>query len=115
MCGSVGWLESACSNAPATDRNVLAKIHRNRNSVIFQAIALSLIVSPLLDVASFYDPPYKKRFEPSVQINVDTGEEILQGCIDALVIQPFVLFNLMSFWDKQPNDRFELSNLGVKS
>ena len=46
-----------------------------------------MIVSPLLEVAGFYDPPYKTRFEPSVQINVDTGEEILQGRIDALVVQ----------------------------
>jgi hypothetical protein len=46
-----------------------------------------MIVSPLLDVAGFYDAPFKTRFEPSVQIAVDTGEEILQGRIDALVVQ----------------------------
>lgn len=46
-----------------------------------------MIVSPLLEVAGFYDPPFKTRFEPAVQIAVDDGEEILRGRIDALVVQ----------------------------
>lgn len=46
-----------------------------------------MMVAPLLDVAGFYDPPFKTRFELPVQIAVDTGEEILSGRIDALVVQ----------------------------
>lgn len=46
-----------------------------------------MIVSPLLEVAGFSDPPFKTRFEPAVQIAVDDREEILRGRIDALVVQ----------------------------
>lgn len=46
-----------------------------------------MIVSPLLELAGFYDPPFRSRFEPPVDIAIDTGEEILNGRIDALVVQ----------------------------
>ena len=46
-----------------------------------------MIVSPLLEVAGFYDPPFKTRFEPAVHIAVDDEEEILRGRINALVVQ----------------------------
>jgi hypothetical protein len=46
-----------------------------------------MIVGPLLDVAGFYDTPFKTRFEPYVTLQVETEEEILQGRIDALVLQ----------------------------
>ncbi len=46
-----------------------------------------MIVSPLLEIAGFYDPPFKTKFEPTVKIAIDTKEEILQGRIDALVVQ----------------------------
>lgn len=46
-----------------------------------------MMVAPLLDVAGFYDPPFKTRFEPVVSIAVETEAEILQGRIDALVVQ----------------------------
>ena len=46
-----------------------------------------MIVSPLLDLAGFYDPPFRSRFEPPVEITIDTGEEMLNGRIDALIVQ----------------------------
>lgn len=46
-----------------------------------------MIVSPLLDLAGFYDPPFRSRFEPPVDLAIDTGEEVLNGRIDALVVQ----------------------------
>jgi hypothetical protein len=46
-----------------------------------------MIMSPLLDIAGFYDPPFKTRFEVPVKITVETTDEVLQGRIDALVIQ----------------------------
>lgn len=45
-----------------------------------------MIVSPLLDLAGFYDPPFRCRFEPSVEMAVDTGETTLKGRIDTLVV-----------------------------
>ncbi len=55
--------------------------------ILLESGVKMMIVSPLLDIAGFYDFPFKTRFEPSVQVTVDTGEEILQGRIDALVVQ----------------------------
>ena len=46
-----------------------------------------MIVSPLLELAGFYDPPFRSRFEPPVDITIDTGEEMLNGRIDALIVQ----------------------------
>ncbi len=44
-----------------------------------------LLVSPLLAIAGFYDPPFRVRAEESVSLTVDDGEEILSGRIDVLV------------------------------
>ena len=44
-----------------------------------------LLVSPLLAIAGFYDPPWRVRAEESVSLTVDDGEEILSGRIDVLV------------------------------
>lgn len=52
-----------------------------------------MILSPLLDLAGFYDPPFRSRFEPPVEIAIDTGDEILNGRIDALIVQ-----NQMWIW-----------------
>lgn len=46
-----------------------------------------MMVAPLLDIAGFYDAPFNSRFEKSVTLEVETQEEILQGRIDALVVQ----------------------------
>jgi len=46
-----------------------------------------MIVSPLLELAGFYDPPFRSRFEPPVDVAIDTGEELLNGRIDALIVQ----------------------------
>ncbi|UBF24602.1 restriction endonuclease subunit R [Kovacikia minuta CCNUW1] len=46
-----------------------------------------MIMAPLLDIAGFYDPPFKTRFEPAVSLEIETEAEILQGRIDALVVQ----------------------------
>jgi hypothetical protein len=46
-----------------------------------------MMISPLLDIAGFYDPPFRTKFEPSVIVPVETEEDILQGRLDALVIQ----------------------------
>ncbi|MGB3494735.1 MAG: hypothetical protein WBA57_18550 [Elainellaceae cyanobacterium] len=46
-----------------------------------------MIISPLLELAGFYDPPFRTRFEPPVNVAIDTGEDVLNGRIDALVVQ----------------------------
>lgn len=47
-----------------------------------------MIVSPLLEVAGFYDPPFKMRFENTVRIAVEgEADQIYRGRLDILVVQ----------------------------
>ncbi|MEQ8973327.1 MAG: type I restriction endonuclease subunit R [Coleofasciculus sp. C1-SOL-03] len=46
-----------------------------------------LILSPLLYLAGFCEPPFKIRAEVSVEITHQQRDEILRGRIDALVLQ----------------------------
>jgi type I site-specific restriction endonuclease len=55
-----------------------------------------LVASPLLELAGFYDAPFKLKAEAAVEVTVDDGEEVLRGRIDALILQQDVSRN--SFW-----------------
>ncbi len=46
-----------------------------------------LVVSPLLEIAGFLDPPFKIRSPESVEITIEDPDEIIKGLIDVLVIQ----------------------------
>ncbi len=46
-----------------------------------------LLVSPVLALAGFYDPPFRIKAESCVELVLDDGEEILRGRIDVLVLQ----------------------------
>ncbi|MGI0493215.1 type I restriction endonuclease [Alkalinema pantanalense CENA528] len=46
----------------------------------------SLLASPLLAIAGFYDLPFRVRAEESVQLTLEDREEVLQGRMDVLVL-----------------------------
>lgn len=46
-----------------------------------------VVLSPLLDLAGFYRPPFRIVAEEPVQIAVEDEGEIVQGRIDVLVVQ----------------------------
>lgn len=46
-----------------------------------------IIVSPLLELIELYDPPFKIRGEKPVKVELEDEDTILQGVIDALVVQ----------------------------
>ncbi|NJK64264.1 MAG: type I restriction endonuclease subunit R [Synechococcaceae cyanobacterium SM2_3_1] len=46
-----------------------------------------ILVSPVLEVLGVYDPPYKGRGEAYVRVEIESEAEVLEGRIDALVIQ----------------------------
>lgn len=46
-----------------------------------------ILISPLLEYLGLCDPPYKVRGERYVKIEIEDGEEQLDGLIDFLVIQ----------------------------
>ena len=60
--------------------------HRADSELLEGAVTL-LAVAPLLELAGFYDPPYKLKSEASVEISIDDGEETLRGRIDALILK----------------------------
>jgi hypothetical protein len=46
-----------------------------------------VVLAKLLDLAGFYNPPFRFRTETGVEIAIEDRDEILRGRIDALVIQ----------------------------
>lgn len=60
--------------------------HRADGDLLEGAVML-LVASPLLELAGFYDPPFKMRAEVAVEVTINDGEEILRGRIDVLILQ----------------------------
>lgn len=60
--------------------------HRTEGDLLEGTVML-LVVSPLLAIAGFYDPPFKIKAESSVELVLNDGEEVLRGRIDVLVLQ----------------------------
>ena len=60
--------------------------HRADGELLEGAVAL-LVASPLLELAGFYDPPFRMKAEAAIEIAIDDGEEILRGRIDILILQ----------------------------
>ncbi len=60
--------------------------HRGDGELLEGAVTL-LAVSPLLELAGLYDPPFKMKAEASVELAIDAGEEVLRGRIDVLILQ----------------------------
>lgn len=61
--------------------------HRQHGHPLENAVNF-LVISPLLEMAGLYDPPFLLKSEVAVRVELeDTDETIYQGRIDALVIQ----------------------------
>ncbi|WP_448571627.1 type I restriction endonuclease subunit R [Trichothermofontia sp.] len=47
-----------------------------------------IVIAPLLELAGFYDPPFRLRSEASVKVEIaDDEDKIYQGRIDSLIVQ----------------------------
>ncbi len=62
------------------------RYHRD-DGPLAEGVVNIIVVSPLLELAGFYDPPFRIRAERPVEIAIDVGEEVLQGRLDFLVVQ----------------------------
>ncbi|MEH1951834.1 MAG: type I restriction endonuclease [Nostoc sp.] len=60
--------------------------HRAGGDLLERTVIL-LLVSPILALSGFYDPPFRIKAESSVELMLNDGEEILRGRIDVLVLQ----------------------------
>ncbi len=61
------------------------RYHRANGPLAEGAVNL-IVVSRLLELAGFYDPPFKLRAEVSVEITTEVEDEILPGRLDFLVV-----------------------------
>jgi predicted type IV restriction endonuclease len=46
-----------------------------------------VMLSPLLSMAGFYDPPFRMKTEPPIQIALEDEGEVVRGRIDILILQ----------------------------
>jgi hypothetical protein len=87
-----GEWQAGLPELSAEERSALARMgerlayHRGEGELLEGAVML-LAVSPLLEVAGLYDPPFRMRAEAAVELAIDDGEEVLRGRIDVLILQ----------------------------
>ncbi len=58
----------------------------NRRPLLEEGVKM-VILSPLLDLAGFFQPPFSIRTETSVEISAEDNDLIVRGRIDILVVQ----------------------------
>lgn len=54
---------------------------------VMESIVKMVVLSPLLDLAGFYEPPFRIDGETNIQVSAEDEGDIIQGCIDVVVIQ----------------------------
>lgn len=54
---------------------------------VMESIVKMVVLSPLLDLAGFYEPPFRVEGETSIQVAAEDEGDIIQGSIDVVVIQ----------------------------
>lgn len=61
--------------------------HRQYGHLLEGAVNF-IVIAPLLEMAGFYDPPFRLRSEASVRIEIaDENDQVYQGRIDSLIVQ----------------------------
>ena len=55
---------------------------------LLEGVVNFIVIAPLLEVAGFYDPPFRLRSEASVKLEIEDGDQkVYQGRIDSLIVQ----------------------------
>lgn len=55
---------------------------------LLEGVVNFIVIAPLLQLAGFYDPPFRLRSEVSVRLEIeDRDKKVYQGRIDSLIIQ----------------------------
>lgn len=62
-------------------------LYHQRYGALAEATINFIVMSPLLELAGFYDPPFRFRSEVSVKVEVESQDRIYRGRIDGLVLQ----------------------------
>lgn len=69
------------------DRVKANYLNLTKSHPILEDLTKMVVVSPLLDLAGFYQEPFEVETEFAVQITVPDRETLVQGRIDVLVLQ----------------------------
>lgn len=75
------------SERETLDRIKTSYLYNSADGSMTEATVNLLLVSPLLYLAGFCDPPYKLKGEKSVEFTVEERDETYRGRIDALVLK----------------------------
>jgi len=74
-----------------SEQQALARVKRNYLYLleypVMESIVKMVVLSPLLDLAGFYEPPFRVDGEVNVRVSAADEGEVIQGSIDVLVIQ----------------------------
>jgi hypothetical protein len=57
-----------------------------KRSVVLENIVKMVVLSPLLDLAGFYELPYQIEAETSVELELENQDELIRERIDLLVL-----------------------------
>ena len=71
----------------ALDRIKTSYLYNSADGPLTESTVNLLLVSPLLYLSGLCDPPFKLRGESSVTIEIEESDSLLQGRVDALVLQ----------------------------
>lgn len=84
------WMSDLPELTP-TERQTLDRVKRNYLYLleypVMESIVKMVVLSPLLDLAGFYKPPFRVEGEKEVRVSAEDEGEVIQGSIDVLVIQ----------------------------
>jgi hypothetical protein len=54
---------------------------------VMESIVKMVVLSPLLDMAGFYQPPFRVEGERNIKVSAEDEGEVIQGYIDVVVVQ----------------------------
>lgn len=85
------WLSDS-PTVTESDKQVLNRVRSNYLNLIkcrflSEEAVKMVVLSPLLDLAGFYQPPFAIETEKSIQISAEDEGVIVKGNIDVLVVQ----------------------------
>jgi predicted type IV restriction endonuclease len=62
-------------------------VYHRQTGLLLEGTVNLLVISPLLQIAGFFDPPFKIKSPQLVELIINDPEEIIRGLIDILVIK----------------------------
>ena len=84
------WLEELPALSEA-EQQALDRVRRNYLYLleypVMESIVKMAVLSPLLDLAGFYAPPFRVQGETAIEVAAEDEGEVVRGSIDVLIVQ----------------------------